>query len=174
MPCPPDRRGRLERRVPKGRRVIPADRQDRKARRAPTATMVRLVRPEMMALPVPKGRREMKGQRVPKARKGHRVPRVRLDHKARPDRWTAGRASWPARAARPARHGWRSRAAGSGSPQGPPGEVTNAALSVAIAGTSSNSNGVALLGLVVSDPPTQAEVQQIVGKLDELINALRR
>jgi hypothetical protein len=58
--------------------------------------------------------------------------------------------------------------------QGPPGEVTNAALSVAIAGTSSNSNGVALLGLVVSDPPTQAEVQQIVNKLDELINALRR
>jgi hypothetical protein len=84
-PFPPDRRGRLERRVPKGRRVIPADRQDRKARRAPTATMVRLVRPEMMALPVPKGRREMKGQRVPKARKGRRVPRVRLDHKARPE-----------------------------------------------------------------------------------------
>jgi hypothetical protein len=85
MPCPPDRRGRLEQRVPKGRRVIPADRQDRKARRAPTATMVRLVRPEMMALPVPKGRREMKDQRVPKARKGRRVPRVRLDHKARPE-----------------------------------------------------------------------------------------
>jgi hypothetical protein len=52
--------------------------------------------------------------------------------------------------------------------------VTLAALSVAIAGTSAISNSVALLGLAVSDPPTQAEVQAIVGKLDELINALRR
>ncbi len=52
--------------------------------------------------------------------------------------------------------------------------MTNAALSAAIAGTSSHSNGVALLGLAVSDPPTQAEVQQIVNKLDELITALRR
>jgi hypothetical protein len=52
--------------------------------------------------------------------------------------------------------------------------VTNAQLSSAIAGTSSLSNGVALLGLAVSDPPTQAEVQQIVNKLDELITALRR
>ena len=47
-------------------------------------------------------------------------------------------------------------------------------LNDAIATTSSNSNGVALLGLAVSDPPTQAEVQQIADKLDELINALRR
>jgi hypothetical protein len=29
-------------------------------------------------------------------------------------------------------------------------------------------------GLVVSDPPTQSELQAIVSKLDELINALRR
>jgi hypothetical protein len=58
--------------------------------------------------------------------------------------------------------------------QGSPGEVSNAQLSSAITGTSSNSNGVALLGLLVSDPPTQSEVQQIVNKLDELINALRR
>jgi hypothetical protein len=28
--------------------------------------------------------------------------------------------------------------------------------------------------VVVSDPPTQAEVQKIADKLDELINALRR
>ena len=34
--------------------------------------------------------------------------------------------------------------------------------------------GVATLGLGVSDPPTQAEVQSIADKLDELINALRR
>jgi hypothetical protein len=63
---------------------------------------------------------------------------------------------------------------GADGPQGPPGEVTSAALNAAIAGTSANSNGVALLGLAVSDPPTQSEVQQIVNKLDELINALRR
>ena len=62
--------------------------------------------------------------------------------------------------------------------QGPPGEVTlaqlNSAIGSAIIGTSSNSNGVATLGLVVSDPPTQAEMQQVVNKLDELITALRR
>jgi hypothetical protein len=52
--------------------------------------------------------------------------------------------------------------------------VTNAQLSSAIAGTSNFSNAVALLGMAVSDPPTQSEVQQIVNKLDELINALRR
>ena len=44
----------------------------------------------------------------------------------------------------------------------------------AIAGTSSNTNGVGTLGMVVSDPPTQGEVQAIADKLDELINALRR
>ena len=58
--------------------------------------------------------------------------------------------------------------------QGPPGEVTLAQLNSAISGTSSNSNAVATLGLVVSDPPTQAEMQQVVNKLDELITALRR
>jgi hypothetical protein len=58
--------------------------------------------------------------------------------------------------------------------QGPPGEVTLAQLNSAIGGTSSNSNAVATLGLVVSDPPTQAEMQQVVNKLDELITALRR
>ena len=44
----------------------------------------------------------------------------------------------------------------------------------AIAGTSSNTNGVGTLGMVVSDPPTQGEVQTIADKLDELINGLRR
>ena len=58
--------------------------------------------------------------------------------------------------------------------QGLPGEVTIVQLNSAIYGTSANSNGVALLGLGVSDPPTQAEVQQIITKLDELITALRR
>jgi hypothetical protein len=57
---------------------------------------------------------------------------------------------------------------------GAPGEVSFQQLADAIATTSSTSNGVDTLGLAVSDPPTQAEVQQIVNKLDELINALRR
>ena len=62
--------------------------------------------------------------------------------------------------------------------QGPPGEVTNAdlasALSSAISGTSNNTNSVSTLGIIVSDPPTQSEMQSIANKLDELINALRR
>ena len=58
--------------------------------------------------------------------------------------------------------------------QGSPGEVTNATLAAEIAGTSNNTNGMATLNLVVSDPPTQAEVQSIANKLDELILALRR
>jgi hypothetical protein len=57
---------------------------------------------------------------------------------------------------------------------GAPGEVTLAQLTSAISGTSSNSNAVATLGFVVSDPPTQWQVQQVVNKLDELITALRR
>lgn len=44
----------------------------------------------------------------------------------------------------------------------------------AIGNSSNNSNGVATMGMVVSDPPTQSEVQAIADKLDELINALRR
>ncbi len=62
--------------------------------------------------------------------------------------------------------------------QGQPGEVTNSDLASAINGvlaqTSNTSNGVALLGMTVSDPPTQAEVQAVATKLDELITALRR
>ena len=61
--------------------------------------------------------------------------------------------------------------------QGPPGmdgEVSSSALSSAIGGTSSNSDAVALLALAVSDPPTQAEMQSLANKLDELISALRR
>lgn len=57
---------------------------------------------------------------------------------------------------------------------GAPGEVTQQALDDAIATTSANSDGVGFLGMVVSDPPTQSEVQQIADKVDELIAALRR
>ena len=66
--------------------------------------------------------------------------------------------------------------------QGLPGEVTNAALASALATTlnsaaansSANTNAVTPLGILVSDPPTQAELQAVVNKLDELITALRR
>lgn len=59
-------------------------------------------------------------------------------------------------------------------PQGEPGQVSLVQLTDAIATTSSNSNAVTTLGMVVSDPPTQGEVQLIADKVDELINALRR
>ena len=42
------------------------------------------------------------------------------------------------------------------------------------ADTSKNTNAVATLGLVVSDPPTQAQIQSLADKVDELILALRR
>jgi hypothetical protein len=37
-----------------------------------------------------------------------------------------------------------------------------------------NSNGVSTLNLIVSDPPTQSDVQQLAAKVDALILALRR
>ncbi len=63
---------------------------------------------------------------------------------------------------------------GGSGPQGQPGEVTNAQLNSAINGTSNNSNAVNTLGMTVSDPPTQGEMQAIASKLDELILALMR
>ncbi|MGY8644204.1 MAG: hypothetical protein ACKVJU_24310 [Verrucomicrobiales bacterium] len=59
-------------------------------------------------------------------------------------------------------------------PDGPPGEVSQQALDDAISTTSTNSNGVTELARVISDPPTQADVQAIADKLDELIGVLRR
>ena len=40
--------------------------------------------------------------------------------------------------------------------------------------TSANSNAVALLSGTISNPPTQAEVQENRDKINELINSLRR
>jgi hypothetical protein len=40
--------------------------------------------------------------------------------------------------------------------------------------TSANSNSVSTLGIYANDPPTQGDVQAVIDKLDELINALRR
>ena len=53
---------------------------------------------------------------------------------------------------------------------GAPGEVSNAALSSAIGGTSSNSNGVGTLDTPFADPDDEA----LRGKLNELLVALRR
>jgi hypothetical protein len=58
---------------------------------------------------------------------------------------------------------------------GPPGEVTNAALTSAIAGTSNNTNSVATLDTpFTNDPLSLAEGEWIRAKINELINALRR
>jgi hypothetical protein len=58
------------------------------------------------------------------------------------------------------------------------GDVTTADLNAAFANSltnsSNNSNGVALLSLTISDPPTQSEVTLIYSKLNELISTLRR
>ena len=53
------------------------------------------------------------------------------------------------------------------------GAITTATTNAA-ANSSANTNAVNLLGFTVSDPPTQTEMQQILEKLNELINAARR
>ena len=63
---------------------------------------------------------------------------------------------------------------GAAGADGAPGEVAAADLAAAVLGTPHNPSAVFPLGMVVSDPPTQAEMQQLVGKVDELIAALRR
>ena len=63
---------------------------------------------------------------------------------------------------------------GEAGPEGAPGEVTLQQLNDAIANTSANSDGVSTLDLFPSDPPTQAEMQDVVNKINELIVALRR
>ena len=50
----------------------------------------------------------------------------------------------------------------------------NANLAAAIAGTSNNSNGVATLGQGASGGYDAGQMQQVLDKIDELINALRR
>ena len=63
---------------------------------------------------------------------------------------------------------------GSSGADGMPGEVSQQQLDDAIANTSANSDGVSTLDLFPSDPPTQAEMQDVVNKINELIVALRR
>ena len=63
---------------------------------------------------------------------------------------------------------------GPAGPEGPPGEVSQQTLDDAISGTAGNPQNVADLALIVSDPPTQAEVQELIDKFNELLGALRR
>jgi hypothetical protein len=61
---------------------------------------------------------------------------------------------------------------------GAPGDVTtaqlNSAVTTAIARTAQNPSGVASLAVTISDPPTQAEVQALAAKVEELLNAMKR
>jgi hypothetical protein len=57
---------------------------------------------------------------------------------------------------------------------GPPGEVTTAALNATIATTSSNSNAVVNLSELAEGTYNQTQMQNVINKVDELINALRR
>ncbi|MCX7007373.1 MAG: hypothetical protein NTY53_09020, partial [Kiritimatiellaeota bacterium] len=63
---------------------------------------------------------------------------------------------------------------GNDGPQGPQGEVSyndmNNAISMAIGGTSNNSNSVATLDTPMNDP----DMETLRQKLNELISALRR
>lgn len=65
-------------------------------------------------------------------------------------------------------------------PQGPagadgaPGEVTTAQLNTAIATTAQNPSGVAPLAGMADASYNQGQIQQVMDKLDELINATKR
>ena len=48
------------------------------------------------------------------------------------------------------------------------------AIAAAIAGTSANSNGVSTLGQGAESSYSQSQMQAVLDKIDELINALRR
>ena len=57
---------------------------------------------------------------------------------------------------------------------GAAGEVSNATLAGEISGTARNPNTVAPIPFTVSNPPTQAELQAVVDKVNELIASLTR
>ena len=60
-------------------------------------------------------------------------------------------------------------------PQGATGEVSNAALDSAIAGTSANTNAVATLDTAfTNDPPTLADMELLRAKVNETILNGRR
>jgi hypothetical protein len=59
-------------------------------------------------------------------------------------------------------------------PQGVPGEVTFADLNNAIQGTSNSTNSVDFFNGTFSDPPTAAECQALVDKVNLMLQAQRR
>ena len=59
-------------------------------------------------------------------------------------------------------------------PQGPMGEVSQQALNSAIMDTARNPTSISTLSLNISDPPTKAEVEAILGALNTLLSALQR
>lgn len=58
--------------------------------------------------------------------------------------------------------------------QGPPGEVTSAQLSSAIATTAQNPSSVAPLSQFADGNYNQTQMQQVMDKVDELLNAIKR
>ena len=52
--------------------------------------------------------------------------------------------------------------------------LMNATVASAVGGTSSNSNSVGQLGMSADGSYNQGQMQDVMNKLDELINALRR
>lgn len=63
---------------------------------------------------------------------------------------------------------------GSDGATGPSGEVSQAQLDTAISGTSANTNGVSTLGQIADGSYNPTQMQDVLNKMDELINALRR
>jgi hypothetical protein len=63
---------------------------------------------------------------------------------------------------------------GPAGPQGPPGDVSQAQLATAVPDTARNPLTVAPITFSPSDPPTQAEFQAVIDKVNELIAALTR
>ena len=57
---------------------------------------------------------------------------------------------------------------------GPPGEVTFTDLNNAISGTSNNTNNVGTLNQSADSNYNQSQMQDVLNKLDEFINAARR
>lgn len=79
-------------------------------------------------------------------------------------------------AGEPGQNGSNGTNGSDGSPgaQGPPGEVSASDLNNALATTSANSNAVGLLNLSADGSYNQGQLQDVMTKLDELINTLRR
>ena len=64
--------------------------------------------------------------------------------------------------------------AGETGPKGDTGEVGQSALNSAIMGTAQNPTSITSLSLNISDPPTKAEVEAILGFVNSLLSALQR